>query len=191
MLNELTDSTVNFVVKKLSFADESGLKLSQLKLKLHANHEGATLHDFVVKLPESEVNIDSLKATYMYSQGKLAVPSIRFNGNINKSYLTPSDIKCFIPQLASFNNQIHIHSSFSGTSTTMVLRELDMFSQPEGFELSMNGSVSNFNNPHWHTNIDQLNLSAKTIDFIFRNMNMKDMKIPEVVSRFGNVFFVG
>ena len=191
MLNELTDSTVNFVVKKLSFADESGLKLSQLKLKLHANHEGATLHDFVVKLPESEVNIDSLKATYMYSQGKLAVPSIRFNGNISKSYLTPSDIKCFIPKLASFDNQIHIHSSFYGTSTTMVLRELEMFSQPEGFELSMNGSFTNFNNLHWHTNIDQLTLSAKTMDFIFRNMNMKDMKIPEVVSRFGNVFFVG
>ena len=191
MLNELTDSTLDVTVKKLSLAEASGIVLNQLKMKLQANHKQTLLRNLLVKLPETEINIDSVKATYTFEEGKLVKPSIRFNGSISKSYITPSDIKSFIPQFSSFENLIQLHSSFSGTSTTMNIRELEIDSHPEGIKLSANGSITNFDNPHWHTNIHHLSINAKTIDFISRNMNLKEIQLPDAITRLGDVFFSG
>ena len=76
MLNELTDSTLDVTVKKLSLAEASGIVLNQLKMKLQANHKQTLLRNLLVKLPETEINIDSVKATYTFEEGKLVKPSM-------------------------------------------------------------------------------------------------------------------
>ena len=191
MLNELTDSTLSVTVKRLSFKEASGLRLNQLKLKLVADHQQAALRNLTVKLPNTHLQADSLCMTYRFDDGQLIKPSIRFKGCVNESYITPSDIKCFIPQLSSFESLIRLRTSFSGTSTTMNVSELEVSSQPEGLQLSANGSVSNFERPRWHVNVGNLNLSSKTIDFITRNLNIKNVHIPDAVTRLGDVRFRG
>ena len=191
ILNELTDSTLDVAVKKLSFAEQSGINLNQLKLRFHADKQKAVLRQLVVRMPGTAFMSDSIKATYLSEGKKILMPSLKFNGNISNSYITLSDIKSLIPELSSFNNTIYLHSSFAGTSTGMNLKELELYSKPEGIEVSINGSVSNFEHPHWHTNIHNLSLSAKTLDFIARNMNIKSLKMPEEVVRLGNVNYQG
>ena len=73
----------------------------------------------------------------------------------------------------------------------MNIRELEIDSHPEGIKLSANGSITNFDNPHWHTNIHHLSINAKTIDFISRNMNLKEIQLPDAITRLGDVFFSG
>ena len=191
ILNELTDSTLDVAIKKLSFTEQSGINLNQLKLKFRADQQRAIVRQLVLRMPHTAFMIDSVNATFLSQDKKIIMPSLKFNGNISNSHVTLSDIKSFIPQLSSFNNTIFLQSSVAGTSTSMNLKELELHSKPEGIEVSMNGSVSNFENPHWHTNIHHLSLSAKAVDFIARNMNLKSVKLPEEVVRLGNVNYRG
>ena len=45
--------------------------------------------------------------------------------------------------------------------------------------------------PKWQANINNLNLSAKTLDFISQNLKGERAELPEVVSRIGNMHLMG
>lgn len=191
MLNALTDSTVDLTVKKLSGAEQSGLQLRHLSFRFQGSPTRASLRNLIVKLPNTDIRSDSLSATYTTVNNQIVKPSIRFSGNLANSYVTPADVKALVPQLASFTSLLHFNSSFTGTSTTMSVGRLQMYSQPEGLELDLNGSVSNPDHPRWHVNIANLSMSAKTIDFLSRNMNIREVKVPDVLVRFGDVSYQG
>ena len=191
ILNRLTDDSLNLNVKRLSFKEQSGLQLKDLKFKFIANKQGARLEEFNMKLPRTELLCREIKANYRFNNDRFDPTSLVFNGEINKSKITPSDISSCIPELKEFVNPIFIHSVFSGTGTELRVSELEIGSQHKSIALSADGSVNNWNtDPRWAVNIHNLHLSADGIKFVADNLGAK-IGVPEEITRLGNINYQG
>ena len=108
LLNHVTDNSIDLLLKKLSFKDESGFKLKSLHFKLQADRQKATLKEFRLLMPRSELVLDDLKATYRF-EGKRFIPeSLRFEGGIQQSKITFADVASLVPALRHFDDAVFV-----------------------------------------------------------------------------------
>ncbi len=192
ILKAFTDDSLNLNVKKMSFAEKSGLNVNRLSFKIVANKKLATLSDFELQMPNSDIHINNLTASYKYINKTFITASLEFNVNLNKSIITPSDISCLLPQLKSFNSPVNISAYVYGTSTQIRLKKISVSADNGNLYLRADGSVSDWDvTPKWFADITDLSLSGKTIGFISKNLNGSKIKIPEIVTRLGNLRFRG
>ncbi|MBQ7472098.1 MAG: translocation/assembly module TamB [Prevotella sp.] len=191
VLNRLTDDSLNLNIKRLSLKESSGLQLKKLSLKVIANKQGATVSDFTLELPATELVANEVKATYRFKNEQFDPLSIKFNGKINESRITPSDLSCFLQELKDFKNHIFIRSSFAGTNNSIHISTLNIGSAKKSISLTASGSVNQWdNNPQWTASIQNLHLSAEGIEFVASNMG-KRFNLPAEVVRLGNINYQG
>lgn len=191
ILNKLTDDSLNVKVKKLSFKEEAGLKVVHLAFKAIVNRKEATLEDFLLRLPSTNLQLGTVSARYQMGNDTLDMPSLKFEGSVKTSVFTPADVSCFIPSLHNFKNPVTLHASFDGTSSLLHVNDA-MISSPKGtIGLLADATVSDWlGNPHWETSVKNLKLSEDGIKFVAENLG-SSLEIPAVVTRLGNVHFVG
>ena len=58
------DDSLNVNVKRLTCVEQSGLNIHRLSFLLTANNRGASLQQFQLQLPSTEIRMDSVTATY-------------------------------------------------------------------------------------------------------------------------------
>ena len=192
LLPYLTDDSLETTVKRLSLKESAGLNLQGLSFHLKANQEQATIKDFSMKLPSTEVSIDSIGASYDVVNGALSMATLTYGGEIVNSKITPCDIACFEPSLQSFNDPLTLSSSFSGTSTTLRIDRLSLNSSSGDIDIKVSGGVSNLGStPHWFTQIDHIHVNGNTIETIAKDLQGKSVQVPEVVTRLGDIDFRG
>ncbi|HAT60949.1 MAG TPA: hypothetical protein DCS83_00140, partial [Prevotella sp.] len=170
IINALKDDSVNINLRKLSFTEQSGLKLDNLKLHLIANHKMAILKDFSLEMPHTHVVFGDITATYQYHKNKLDLPSLNYNGTIGLSYFMPSDMACFYPALSQTKGKIYLQSIFSGSCTSVKIKRINIRTDNNSLLLSANGYVKNWkDNISWFAHIKEMRASAEGIHFIAAN----------------------
>ena len=191
IINALKDDSVNINLRKLSFTEQSGLKLDNLKLHLIANHKMAILKDFSLEMPHTHVVFGDITATYQYHKNKLDLPSLNYNGTIGLSYFMPSDMACFYPALSQTKGKIYLQSIFSGSCTSVKIKRINIRTDNNSLLLSANGYVKNWkDNISWFAHIKEMRASAEGIHFIAANAGER-LKVPDLVKRLGNIRFAG
>ncbi|MCR5131190.1 MAG: translocation/assembly module TamB domain-containing protein [Prevotella sp.] len=191
MLNALQDDSLNLNVKRLSMKEASGLELKNLQLKATANRQHAELQDFTLELPNSAINIDELTATYRHENGKFLPATLLFEGAIEPSTITLSDIGSLVPTLKERDQQLSLASSFSGTSTSVRINELKIASSDNGVNLHADGSISDWQaRPRWNANIHEFNISNDGLRLVEESLP-KNTTLPEELTRLGNISFLG
>ncbi|MFC2711496.1 translocation/assembly module TamB domain-containing protein [Hoylesella oralis] len=187
ILNTLKTDTINLNVKKLSLKDASGLDLRSLSFKLAGNNKKAVLRDFHAALPHSQLTLGETTATYTMKNQKLQMPTLQFSGTLEPSKIFFPDVACLLPDAETLNTPIYIAASFSGTSTSLRIRSLNLRAADGSAKLTADGSVSNWNaSPKWFVNIRMLSVSAYTI-----NKLADANKRIEPLTRLGNIVFIG
>ncbi len=192
ILNRLTNDSLNLNCKRLSMKESAGLDLRELSFRLTGGTRHAQLSDFNLRLPHSQLFIPILSASYELRNGSIALPSLQYNGEIEQSRLTLSDASTFLPLFKNFNNTLYLSSKFSGTSTSLRVSTLSLTSADHSVNLDMGGSVNKLaSGIRWAAQVGKLSLSARTIEFISRNLKGQKISIPEAANRLGNVNFKG
>ena len=191
LLNHVTDNSIDLLLKKLSFKDESGFKLQSLHFKLQADRQKATLKEFRLLMPRSELVLDDLKATYRF-EGKRFIPeSLRFKGGIQQSKITFADVASLVPALRHFDDAVFVSSRFSGTAKSISVPSLNLRTGSGSFNLQARGSYSHASShPAWNTDIANLNLSPAGVEFLAENLGSK-VKIPKEIQRLGTIHLTG
>ena len=191
LLNHVTDNSIDLLLKKLSFKDESGFKLQSLHFKLQANRQKATLKEFRLLMPRSELVLDDLKATYRF-EGKRFIPeSLRFKGGIQQSKITFADVASLVPALRHFDDAVFVSSRFSGTAKSISVPSLNLRTGSGSFNLQARGSYSHASShPAWNADIANLNLSPAGVEFLAENLGSK-VKIPKEIQRLGTIHLTG
>jgi hypothetical protein len=191
LLNHVTDSSIDLLLKKLSFKDESGFKLQSLHFKLQADRQKATLKEFRLLMPRSELVLDDLKATYRF-EGKRFIPeSLRFKGGIQQSKITFADVASLVPALRHFDDAVFVSSRFSGTAKSISVPSLNLRTGSGSFNLQARGSYSHASShPAWNADIANLNLSPAGVEFLAENLGSK-VKIPKGIQRLGTIHLTG
>ena len=189
LLPKLTDDSIAVNMKRLSLTEASGLRINDLAFRLNAGRRDLSLDDFSLSLPHSTLILDSLRATYEFQNGKLEMPTLRYEGNISPSSITPSDISCFIPEMSKANKPLALHATVSGTSNMINVHEISMESEDNDFSINASGSLSN--NKRWFSNIQDFHISSQAISFIQQNILNEHKKLPAEIERLGDISFVG
>ena len=191
LLNHVTDNSIDLLLKKLSFKDESGFKLQSLHFKLQADRQKATLKEFRLLMPRSELVLDDLKATYRF-EGKRFIPeSLRFEGGIQQSKITFADVASLMPALRHFDDAVFVSSRFSGTAKSISVPSLNLRTGSGSINLQARGSNSHASShPAWNADIANLNLSPAGVEFLAENLGSK-VKIPKEIQRLGTIHLTG
>lgn len=191
LLNHVTDNSIDLLLKKLSFKDESGFKLQSLHFKLQADRQKATLKEFRLLMPRSELVLDDLKATYRF-EGKRFIPeSLRFEGGIQQSKITFADVASLVPALRHFDDAVFVSFRFSGTAKSISVPSLNLRTGSGSFNLQARGSYSHASShPAWNADIANLNLSPAGVEFLAENLGSK-VKIPKEIQRLGTIHLTG
>ena len=191
LLNHVTDNSIDLLLKKLSFKDESGFKLQSLHFKLQADRQKATLKEFRLLMPRSELVLDDMKATYRF-EGKRFIPeSLRFKGGIQQSKITFADVASLVPALRHFDDAVFVSSRFSGTAKSISVPSLNLRTGSGSFNLQARGSYSHASShPAWNADIANLNLSPAGVEFLAENLGSK-VKIPKEIQRLGTIHLTG
>ena len=183
LLKALTDDSLNVQIKRLGFQEHSGISVNRLALRLHADKKEARLREFLLEMPSSRLQIDSLDASYQWDEKGLATSSLIYGGAIVNSFVTPSDLRAFHPSLKNFQRQIALTSRFSGTYRHIDIPHLAIASQAGDINIAANGFIDGFQDPTpaWKLNLNELSLSETIIDFLHKNIDA----IPEELTRIG------
>lgn len=126
VLNHLTDDEVDLKIKRLSLKENSGLHLQQMSFDLQADSTSALMTNLSIKLPQSTLMADTLKAIYKMEDGELVANSMQYKGNVGLLNLYPADIAFAFPQLKSFGEPLVASSRFSGTLNSLNLNLLNV-----------------------------------------------------------------
>ncbi len=189
-LKALRRDSLNTTIRHLSFTEQSGFKLRNLSFKLVANSQAATLSRFALELPGSIVRIDTLLAGYDATSQE-SWKNLQFEGDISRSYITLSDLKCFVPSLSSFTAPLWIRAHVQGNSREISLNDFRLQSDNNDIQLHLYCRVRNPFEPE-HSFIDcnlpKLNITNTGLRFLAQNLGT-DM--PPAVMRMGYFSFQG
>ncbi len=190
MLHRLTDDMINLRVKRISFAEQSGLQLDKLSLNLDADKKGALLTELHVALPNSSLIADTLRAEYQFQDDEIIPQSVKFDGCITESHIYPGDLAPIVPQLREFNNSLSLSSRFSGTLNSVKFDNLNLDAGAP-LKLACSGYYDKSgSHPTWFAQIGHLEAQADAISKFAKNFGTT-VTIPEEVLRLGSITLQG
>ncbi len=144
-LKALAQDTLSVMMRQFSLKEKSGFQLDDMTFRVVANQQGATLVGFNLRLPASELRVDSLFADYREEA------PLRLKGDIPSSTLTASDFSAFVPGLRDNATKLTLSSSFKGGAdgrfdlprliVRLGRRDVDLMLQGEGTPSYVDGKL--------------------------------------------------
>ena len=187
-LKTLTDDSLDINVRRLALMEQTGLDINRLSLRLQAGRTAASLKDFRLEMPSTQVQIDTIDAAYQFSGDTLDLSTLTYHGFISNTYVTPSDLKCFHTPLKNFQKAIHLETAFQGTGSKLTVPQIHLYTDAKDIILLAHGWVNHSTTlPSWEAKVDELKLSESTIDFLQKNIG----GIPEQVRNIGDLQLSG
>lgn len=191
ILNRLTDDNIDLNIKKLSFAERSGLSVTSLTTHLVADKKKTELTNFELNMPGTTITLKDVWASYQLRGNSIDAQSVRFGGGIYQSRVTPSDIACLVPELRQFKSPIYVDITFSGTTRSLSIPSLRVRAGSGSLNIEGNGTVSKEGAMYdWQAQIENLNMRADGMAFIAENFNQR-FDIPAELTRLGNIHYQG
>lgn len=182
ILNKLTPDSIAVKIKRLALKEKGGLQLRSLAFAATAGRHGAELRNFNLELPNSDISIPHLTASYSTDKNSIILATLQYSGSIDGSNISPADFAFLLPSLrisAKNNGQdygaapgagssngagetcINLHTTFSGTSSALTIKDLAVASTDGGFRLKANGALSDMQAARrWSVNINDLHATA-------------------------------
>ncbi len=187
VFNIVDGNSYHALLKKLSLHEASGLDINSLSFKAEATKQSVSIDNFSLVLPGTEITIPHVEA----SNGKGARSFVL---TLALSRVTPSDFRAFAPMLASINRPVLLKLSAKGRGRRISLSQLDVampryagfhdFDKPSDFRLSAVGWLMTGKSMTWHADVKQFHANANVVKYFAG-------KVPEVVTRLGDIAFNG
>ena len=192
-LKALREDSINLNVKRLALKEQSGLQLNRLSFRLRGGRTNCLLRKFILRMPGTDVQLGDLRASYQFKNDSIDISSLKYTGSIKPSTITLSDLACFLPSLKTFNSTLTIESAFKGKGENVAVEKLAVGSTTGDIGLNLTAWISGIKQaqPKWQANIEQLDLSAKTINFISENLKGRKTELPPIVNRIGRMTLKG
>ena len=189
ILKSLTDDEIDLNIKRFGFQEQSGLTVSNLAMKLKADKTQAALRDFILEMPSSHLQTDSIDASYEFNEKGLSLSSLSCRGAIANTSITPSDLRCFYLPLKNFQRPLMLATEFRGSTQHLEIPQLLVSTDANDIQLRANGAIDGIleQQPAWQLHIGQLVLTDNIIDFLQKNIT----QIPPQIKNIGNLQLSG
>ena len=113
-LKALKNDSLNAIVRRLSFQEQSGFALKQLSMRTIANNNQLSLNDFKLELSNTTLSMDSLEVRYdsLASLPKM-MDDVTYQGQLKGDFY-PKDLAPFVPVLKGLDKPVNLALAFNG-----------------------------------------------------------------------------
>ena len=186
ILKALREDSLNINVKRLTFLEQSGFNVHRLAFRLTANNKKAELQSFRLQLPNTDLRIDSIQATYDLRDIK---ESLCLKGSIDNSHAAPADFKGLLPALKFYQGKVALSTRFEYEDKTLSVPSLQLLSDRDDLTLQANGRMKRpkYGKDVWNLNVTSLNVTQELTEFVSKHL----FTLPEPVSRLGDIHLKG
>lgn len=192
-LKTLTPDSLNAQIKRLSFNEQSGFKLKKLALRLTANHNGLQADNIEIALPQTDLTIDTLAATYnSASLSPVINNDTQYMARMHAS-ITLSDLSMFVPAFTHFDDPVNLRIALEGKGFQTKCTDIYLSNDYQSLLLKGEAMINHWNeknNLFLFGNLSQLEADKEGIAWLIQNLTGK-ANVPEVAQRTGNVHFNG
>lgn len=187
-----TEDSLLMNLKKLSLKEKSGFNLQNMSFYLAVNKGRAEVKEFRLRLPETDIRIKRVAATYGYKDGKLYVPSLKYDGILEPSRLCLADIACFVPVLKDCGQVVRVTSEFTGQGDCISINKLGISSPDNGISLDASGKVSGLGKKMaWTAAVKHSHCKMQAVQEIAKSIVKGDFSLPEFVLNMESVGYEG
>lgn len=185
IVNRITNDSLNVKVKRLSLNERCGFTLRRLALNAIVSRSGAQIEKLHLELPNSTIESKRIAATYRMNGDAPDMQSLRFEGSLNASRITPRDIACFVPQLRSFDMPLALSIGFNGTGNSLNVSHLNIENIDRSLVLNAKAHALRNAQTTWHAEVSRLFASNETIGSVYKTITSNEL--PDIVNRLGDV----
>ena len=185
ILHQLTPNRVDADIKKLSFAEQSGLQLDGLSLHLAADKQHARLDRFTLKLPHSTLTIPSIAMTYTMDDSRGGFVLQQGEGRLATSHIRLDDLAFLLPQLKPCTRTLHIEAEAKAKGQDLYIKQLRLKSD-HLLEAHLSGSVS-LKRPksHWIVVAQPLKADLTQLADVLRTLSRGRIALPKPLTQLG------
>lgn len=193
-LKAFTKDSLNASVKRLSLTEQSGFELQKLSFKLAGNAKGTKIENFLVALPQTKIELDTIKVSYKSPKAfKNFANEVTLSTRILPSDITLCDISPFVPALSNFRDELKLEMKIDGTLNQLIASNLKINANDD-FLFSGGVAVqdlTHIKDAYLFGNIHQLKINRAGMDFLVRNLVKNYSGTPEILKRLGIIAFKG
>lgn len=187
-----TPDSVSIALRRLSLREGSGLKLNDIAFNLAINREYASITDFKLQLPGTEIAIPTAHAYYRLQDDKLDKTSLTYDCTLSDTKVTLSDVACFLPSLRSFTVPLYVHAVVSGNSKTVSIEDFGVYDSDKGIQLAGNADIYDLDSEiKWDAKINLLSCNMLKVSDMAKNIKGIDYTMPAALVNLGNVDYKG
>lgn len=187
----LTDDSLNVYIRQLAFREGSGFRLNKLSGKFLADRTSGLIQRLKVRLPGSTIRLDKARLHYDLSDKKKILESLRFDGEMQESFVTPADISAFVPALRKFDDPIYLHFSFQGSPLHLRFPQLTVHTENKDVHINLAAQLELRPTLSVKTLIRHASLTSTGIRFLWNELSPGTNELPPVLTRLGNIDFRG
>lgn len=187
----LRNDKYNVNIKRLSFKEQSGFYLKNFIVNTQVDDKNANIAGLRIELPQTYLALRDFSISYnsLNTLGK-EIAGIDFNVNTTGSYITLSDLSCFVPQFDGFKQPIDLTIISDGNLKELELKKLRLKARDNTLLVDVNGVAKNV------TDIDSLKfkipsanirVNAKEIAEIISNVAKISPLVKTIISNCGNI----
>ena len=125
-LKALKNDSLNAVVRRLSFEEQSGFSLKKLSLRALANNKKLNISDFNINLSNTALTLDSLSIRYdSLSALPRMMDDVVYRGQLQGN-IYPTDLAPFIPVLKGLDKPLNLALNFNGQGKKLTCPKLSL-----------------------------------------------------------------
>ena len=190
-LPQLKNKDFYIRVKRLSFAEQSGLDLQRLSADVHITDNALDIKDVKLKFPHSDIRLDDMHLEYtaLNNLGN-EINQLPLMVSTPGSVVTPADFAAFAPQLKRFDDPLQIAATVVRDGSRLEVPNLKVQAAGGGLSLATRGSVTlPSQGGYFACDLDHIDLDAKASDVTNITSLMAGMspQARNILARCGNV----
>lgn len=190
-VKSLTNDSLNVYIRELAFKEGSGFTLDKLGGKFTADRKGCLIQRLKIKLPGSNVKINEAHIAYDLNRKQKFLESLHINGEMQESFVTPSDISAFVPVLKRFNDPIYLHFAFSGSPRHLRFPKFILHTENKDVHINLTARLDLKPSVAVTTNIRHAAVTTTGIRFLWNELSPKADNLPPILTRLGNIDYQG
>lgn len=189
-LKALRNDSLNAIVRRLSFEEQSGFRLEKLGMKLVADNNQLNVNDFTLQLPSTSLMLDSVEVRFDSLQNLPKMSDdVVYKGQL-KGRFALNDLAPLLPVLKEMDEPLNMSMAFEGEGKNAEISSLSL-SDKRHLNIKGNASVLNWDakhDMHLQANLTDLSVTQSGIAYLMNNLTGS---VPPILQRLEFVQFRG
>ncbi len=190
-LKALSNDSLNVIVRRFGFEEQSGFAVRKLSAKVRANNRQLAINDFNVELPNTMLLLDSLTMKYdSLPQLMQLTDRVTYEGALTASPVL-KDLSPFVPALSRFHNPMNLQVFFNGRGKKLNIPFLNLNNKENSVAINGEAVIADWEagqNMYLAAKLNDLHVTPAGMNFLMTNLTGK---IPPILERVEHIRFQG